>query len=60
MRKRANAFSDKAKNSVGVVYRPLHELKLDPNNPRVHSPRQVRQIAQYRSFRLQCPGVGGH
>ena len=46
MRKRANAFSDKAKNSVGVVYRPLHELKLDPNNPRVHSPRQVRQIAR--------------
>src|SRR5712692_9248422 len=46
MRKRANAFSDKAKGSVGVVYRPLHELKLDPNNPRVHSPRQVRQIAR--------------
>ena len=46
MRKRANAFSDKAKSGVGVVYRPLHELKLDPNNPRVHSPRQVRQIAR--------------
>ena len=46
MRKRANAFSDKAKSSVGVVYRPLHELKLDPHNPRVHSPRQVRQIAR--------------
>src|ERR1700694_5667626 len=46
MRKRANAFSDKAKNSVGVVYRALHELKLDPMNPRFHSPRQVRQIAR--------------
>jgi hypothetical protein len=39
MRKRANAFLDKTESSVGVVYRPLHELKLDPNNPRVHSPR---------------------
>ena len=31
---------------VAVVYRPIDELKLDPHNPRVHSPRQVRQIAR--------------
>ena len=29
-----------------VVYRPISELKLDPRNPRVHSARQVRQIAR--------------
>jgi DNA modification methylase len=31
---------------VVVVYRPIAELKLDPHNPRVHSPRQIRQIAR--------------
>ena len=31
---------------VAVVYRPIAELKLDPHNPRVHSPRQIRQIAR--------------
>jgi DNA modification methylase len=29
-----------------VVYRPVSALKLDPHNPRVHSPRQIRQIAR--------------
>lgn len=31
---------------LGVVYRPLSELKLDPKNPRQHSPQQIRQIAR--------------
>jgi ParB-like chromosome segregation protein Spo0J len=29
-----------------IVYRPIAGLKLDPMNPRFHSPRQVRQIAR--------------
>ena len=31
---------------IAIIYRPLAELKLDPRNPRAHSPRQVRQIAR--------------
>jgi len=31
-----------AAGRVAVVYRPIAELKLDPHNPRVHSPRQIR------------------
>jgi len=29
-----------------IVYKPIGELKLDPQNARVHSPRQRRQIAR--------------
>lgn len=29
---------------IEVVYRPLAELKLDPNNPRLHSPRHIEQL----------------
>lgn len=29
-----------------IAYRPIAALKLDPKNPRLHSPRQVRQIAR--------------
>src|SRR5260370_20859542 len=37
---------DKAGGRVAVIYRPIVELNLDPNNPRLHTPRQVRQIAR--------------
>jgi DNA modification methylase len=37
---------DRAEGRVQVTYRPVSELKLDANNPRAHSPRQVRQIAR--------------
>jgi DNA modification methylase len=37
---------DKAGGRVAVIYRPIAELNLDPNNPRLHSPRQIRQIAR--------------
>ena len=37
---------DKAGRRVQITYRPISELKLDPKNPRAHSPRQVRQIAR--------------
>ena len=35
-----------AAGRVVVVYRPIAELKLDPHNPRIHRPRQIRQIAR--------------
>jgi DNA modification methylase len=33
-----------------IIYRPTEQLKLDPGNPRVHSKRQLGQIA--RSIRI--------
>jgi hypothetical protein len=37
--------ADKAHRRIGVVYRPVADLQLDPHNPRVHKARQLRQIA---------------
>jgi len=37
---------DKARGAIAVCYRPIDQLKLDPRNPRLHSRRQVRQIAR--------------
>ena len=39
-------IGDKAGGRLMVVYRSISELKLDPRNPREHSPRQIRQIAR--------------
>ena len=39
-------IGDKAGGRLMVVYRSISELKLDPRNPRAHSPRQIRQIAR--------------
>jgi hypothetical protein len=36
---------DKTGRRLTFVYRPLSELKLDAANPKDHSRRQVRQIA---------------
>ena len=30
---------------LSVTYRPIAELKPDPANPRLHSKKQIRQIA---------------
>jgi ParB-like chromosome segregation protein Spo0J len=39
-----------------VVYRPIGELKPDPNNPRRHSKKQVRQIANsIKTFGFNVP-----
>ena len=35
-----------SKAPINVVYRKIAELTLDRFNPRIHTPRQVRQIAQ--------------
>ena len=37
---------DRERPQLGVVYRPIAALTLDPNNPRRHSRHQVRQIAR--------------
>src|SRR5216683_5410973 len=31
---------------IAIVYQPVSALKLDPRNPRVHGPKQIRQIAR--------------
>jgi hypothetical protein len=39
-----------------IVYRPVDELKLDPANPRRHSKKQIRQIANnIRTFGFIVP-----
>ena len=45
-RKTSTSVVDRARGCIQVIYRPLAELKLAPNNPRTHSPRHVRQIAR--------------
>ncbi len=29
---------------ITIVYEPIDRLILDPRNPRLHSPRQIRQM----------------
>jgi hypothetical protein len=38
--------ADKAEHRLAVTYHQISKLKLNPNNPRAHSPRQIRQIAR--------------
>ena len=39
-----------------MIYRPVSELKLNPRNPRVHTKRQIRQIARsIESFGFNVP-----
>jgi len=41
---------------LSVAYRPVDDLKPDPKNPRKHSAKQVRQIADsVRQFGFVCP-----
>jgi DNA modification methylase len=43
-------------DGIKVVFRQIADLKLDPRNPRAHSPRQVRQIARsIESFGFNVP-----
>ena len=45
-----------AQARIQISYRPIAELKLDPSNPRAHSPRQIRQIARsIESFGFNVP-----
>jgi DNA modification methylase len=43
---KATRRAKKEARPVTVVDRKISELKLDPSNPRQHSPRQIRQIAR--------------
>ena len=47
---KSNHFAARASARRGVplkvIYRPIEELKLDPVNPRLHSKKQIRQIAR--------------
>jgi DNA modification methylase len=41
---------------ITVSYRPITELRLNPRNPRRHTPRQLRQIARsIQSFGFNVP-----
>ena len=33
-------------NSLKIIYQQVEDLKLDPGNPRVHSKKQIGQIAE--------------
>jgi DNA modification methylase len=37
---------DNSARRVEITYRRIRELRLDPKNPRTHTPRQIRQIAR--------------
>ena len=66
----ASHFSTAVQSRISVVYRRTEDLKPNPANPRRHSKKQIRQIANsIRDVRLQCPGsdrcatarlIGGH
>jgi hypothetical protein len=43
-RTRPAANLNEASPRIAVVYRRIADLKLNPDNPRLHSPRQIRQI----------------
>jgi ParB-like chromosome segregation protein Spo0J len=44
-----------------IVYRPIEELKPDPANPRLHSRKQIRQIAKsIETFGFNVPILVGH
>ena len=41
---------------LGIIHRPITDLKPDPANPRVHSKQQVRQIAKsIKTFGFNVP-----
>lgn len=52
-RKRAPCDVD---HSLSVVSRPIADIRLDPNNPRLHTRNQIRQIARsIESFGFNVP-----
>jgi DNA modification methylase len=54
--KRDNPGNKKAAERLEVVYRRIQELKLDPGNPRLHSARNIGQIARsIRTFGMVSP-----
>jgi ParB-like chromosome segregation protein Spo0J len=55
-RRLSRSSVDQARSQVQVTYRRLSELRLDPNNPRTHSQKQIRQIAHsIQTFGFNVP-----
>ena len=49
-------IGSKSQRGLEIVYRPIAELKLDPQNPREHPPRQIGQIARsIKTFGFNVP-----
>src|SRR5580704_15055796 len=47
---------DAGGGQIAVIYRPLSALKLNPENPRQHDRKQVRQIARsIQAFGFNVP-----
>jgi hypothetical protein len=55
-RKMAAPQNEAAQRKLSLVYRPIADLRPDPSNPRVHSRRQIRQIARsIKAFGFNTP-----
>lgn len=46
LQRRDAGAGESTPRDIAIVYQPVSALKLDPRNPRVHGPKQVRQIAR--------------
>ena|ERR1700730_8346601 len=52
----ASHFSAAVRSHMSVVYRRIEELKPDPANPRRHTKKQIRQIADsIKTFDFNVP-----
>lgn len=51
-----SVLKSRSKRALKIVYLPISKLKPNPNNPRLHSPKQVKQIAaSIREFGWTVP-----
>jgi DNA modification methylase len=49
-------FPATGRSALSVTYRPIDNIRLDPGNPRSHSRRQIRQIANsIKAFGFNVP-----
>lgn len=46
LQNKAARRGDVGQGAIQVVSRPLEEIQPDPRNPRLHAPKQVRQIVR--------------
>lgn len=50
------AKSETVEGKLAIEYRPIATLRPDPKNPRLHSPKQIRQIARsIQTFGFNVP-----
>jgi ParB-like chromosome segregation protein Spo0J len=48
--------SDRRKQRLDIVYRPIDEIRPDPANPRLHSKNQIRKLANsIKTFGFNVP-----